>query len=67
MFENTNYLEKSDSKNEIYNIEKQLEKNELTTTKQIPIRFKFLKYNISDTIKNIILYNIEQLNDMNTS
>jgi ATP-dependent Lon protease len=49
-------------KDELYQLEKVIENNAISTKE--PLRFKFLKLNISNTVKNIIISKLEQLNKM---
>jgi ATP-dependent Lon protease len=53
---------KESEKEEIYALEKYLEKSSIYTSE--PLRFKFLKLNMSSTVKNIIISKLEQLNKM---
>jgi ATP-dependent Lon protease len=56
-----NNIEETERDN-IYALEKNLEKCSYVTNE--PLRFKFLKLNISNTVKNIIISKLEQLNKM---
>jgi ATP-dependent Lon protease len=53
---------KDDEKEEIYTLEKNLEKSNFQTPE--PLRFKFLRLNLADCIKNMIISKLEQLNKM---
>ena len=52
----------ADEKDELFALEQNLEKSAFNTPE--PLRFKFLKLNISTTVKNIIISKLEQLNKM---
>jgi ATP-dependent Lon protease len=62
-YERDNFDNMSDyEKEEIYQLEKNLEKTGYNIIE--PLRFKFLRLNISNTVKNIIISKLEQLNNM---